>query len=172
MRHGDIRLENYPRTPSDSRIFGWGGGRRRNSVWTITCRVPRPCLEKSEAFQRCRRDHRKRMPRLFPDLTVVLFTAGGSISPFRHERPAGQEVTVLGADFIRRRRTINAFAAMPDAASVDVGVKNDLDNLWKNVRSKVMHAARDWRRPAANVKRRWPVCRWASTWPARRPPEA
>ena len=81
----------------------------------------------------------------FPEKSVVLFAADHDIA-LQGVSATGQEVTEMQVrNFVKGGGTINAFCRNAGArlSVVDVGVKNDLDDVEGLVRRKVMHAARD-----------------------------
>ena len=81
----------------------------------------------------------------FPEKSVVLFAADHDIA-LQGVSATGQEVTEMQVrNFVKGGGTINAFCRNAGArlSVVDIGVKNDLDDVEGLVRRKVMHAARD-----------------------------
>ena len=81
----------------------------------------------------------------FPEKSVVLFAADHDIA-LQGVSATGQEVTEMQVrNFVKGGGTINAFCRNAGArlSVVDVGVKNDLDDVEGLMRRKVMHAARD-----------------------------
>ena len=82
---------------------------------------------------------------VFPEKSVVLFAADHDIA-LQGVSATGQEVTEMQVrNFVKGGGTINAFCRNAGArlSVVDVGVKNDLDDVEGLMRRKVMHAARD-----------------------------
>lgn len=81
----------------------------------------------------------------FPRRGVVLFAADHDIA-LHGVSATGQEITTLQVrNFLGGGGTINAFCrnAGADLTVVDVGMKQDLDDVEGLVRRKVVHAARD-----------------------------
>ena len=131
-----------------------------------TLTIPAFSAEAAEAAQR-RLDNLAKVPRslgrieelavrltgkecpAFPEKSVVLFAADHDIA-LQGVSATGQEVTEMQVrNFVKGGGTINAFCRNAGArlSVVDVGVKNDLDDVEGLVRRKVMHATSAKARP-------------------------
>lgn len=91
----------------------------------------------------------------FPRKSVVLFAADHDIAR-RGVSATGQEVTTIQVrNFLRGGGTINAFCrnAGADLTVVDVGMKDDVENIEGLVRRKIIHAANDFSEGAGHDPR-------------------